>query len=368
MNIDMPTDRANFLLFGMGPKRRKLLYIPGGRLVDALTLEPVRTWEAASEVMDATEYRVDIRLESGRTVAVVEDETGVWIEQYDDRIAITEGAGVLLPRFHGHPFAGRLRALHSELLVNLMPFGPVPNLWVYPRPWYRDAAMVLMCLRATGNLRLVEPWIMGLHSAWDRNNAGCAEADNLGQVLFMVSLVDAPGHPVVGEVLKALPAYHRDGHIVGQTDGAEHPVYQTKWLKFGLRALGLDDPYVIPPLQDSYSSVFWMDYRDEHSGGGRFSVESLQNYPYLNWAEAHFHCDDPPEQMDEMRPPLTREAAASQAEYWRLQSLADCGAIPEKHLRNGVCMPHTWHAAEMFLYLLDIEEQDEDHADTSGRV
>jgi hypothetical protein len=42
--------------------------------------------------------------------------------------------------------------------------------------------MMLICLELTGNLDLVEPWVMGLAKLWDRNNAGVPEADNLGQV------------------------------------------------------------------------------------------------------------------------------------------------------------------------------------------
>ena len=246
-----------------------------------------------------------------------------------------------------------LRALHAELLTNLMPFGPVPDLWAYPRPWYRDAAMMLMCLERTGNLCLVEPWVMGLHKVWDRNNFGNAEPDNLGQIMYMLSLFGARKHPLVEEVLKAVAACQKGDHIVGITDGREHPVYQAKWLKYGLKSLGMDDCYRIPEVPDTYSSLFWMDYRAEHARGERFGQRQLALYPYLNWAEAHF-CNEPmPEPLGELQPPLTREANASQAEYWRLEPLADAGAIPAENVANRVGMPHTWHAAEMFLYLIE---------------
>ena len=81
---------------------------------------------------------------------------------------------------------------------------------------------------------------MGLHKVWDRNNSGDAEADNLGQALFMVSLFGAHKHPLVAKVMEAVPGYRKDDHIVGRTDYAAHPVYQTKWLKFGLKSLALD--------------------------------------------------------------------------------------------------------------------------------
>ena len=346
-----------FLLFGMGDRRRKFLYCEGGRLLDALTLEPVREWKTAEEEIDASEYRVALRTEEGIKVIVEENEEGVYLEEEGDRLALTKGSRVCLPRFDGNPFADLLRALHAELLVNLMPVGPVPNLWVYPRPWYRDAAMMLMCLEKTGNLGLVESWVMGLHKVWDRNNAGEPEADNLGQVLFMLSLFGAHSHPLVGRVVKALPAYHRDNHIVGKTDNAEHPVYQTKWLKFGLRALGMDDPYLIPPVVDSYSSLFWMDFRHDHVEGGRFSEKTLATYPYLNWAEAHFYETELPESIDTLSPPCTREGAGSEADYWRLHALAQVGVTPAEQAEGRMCSPHTWHAAEMFLYLIERSQQ-----------
>jgi hypothetical protein len=62
---------------------------------------------------------------------------------------------------------------------------------------------------------------------------------------------------------------------------AEHPVYQTKWLKFALKSLGLDDPFRIPAVFDSYSSLFRMEYRSEHVPGARFSSRTLALYPYL---------------------------------------------------------------------------------------
>ena len=96
-----------------------------------------------------------------------------------------------------------------------------------------------------------------------------------------------------------------------------------------------------------------MDYRKEHVPGERFSERTLSLYPYLNWAEAHFHDESIPESLTELRPPLTREGVGSEAEYWRRMPLSDNGVIPSQQITNRVCTPHTWHAAEMFLYLIE---------------
>ncbi|GBC98082.1 hypothetical protein HRbin17_00577 [bacterium HR17] len=341
---------TQFLLFGMGSRRRKIAYVSGGKLLDAWTLEPIRQWQVATERIEPSEYRVTLIDLSGKEIVLFEDTDGVWLRENGRLERLTTGERVNLPSFEGHPFAAWLRALHAEILVNITPFGPVPNLWVYPRPWYRDAAMALMVLTLTGNLHLIEGWVMGLRSVFDRNN-GYEEPDNIGQVLYMVGLFGAKEHPIVPQALNAIDKFRRGEHIVGLTDFAEHPVYQTKWLKFGLRALSLDDPFKIPPIPDPYSALFWMDFREHHIPCERFSAHTKMLYPYLAWAEAHFYDELPPEALDELVSPLTWEAQASQAEYWRLKALADASIIADDDVCCQVARPHSWHAAEMFLYL-----------------
>ena len=134
-------------------------------------------------------------------------------------------------------------------------------------------------------------------------------------------------------------------YIKGRSDFADHPVYQTKWLKYGLRALGLPDPYTIPKVADGYSSLFWMDYKDTY-------VKSKDHddrgpYPYLGWACDHFHGvrKSPLGNRDY---PLTWEQNASEADYAPLE-IKDPVFVGKK-----LSDPHTWHAAEAFLYLLGL--------------
>lgn len=335
----------------MGPRRPKLLY-RDGLLRDVASGAVLRRWESHSERIEPHEHRVTLETDSG-VVRIHEDESGLRVSE-DGNCQEYGTSGVCLPRFKGHPHATWLRALHAEILVNLMPFGPVPNLHAYPRPWYRDSAMMLMVLEKTGNLGLVEPWIAGLHQVYDNNNAGECEADNLGQLLYIVSLIDGGAkHPIVERVLKASRQYEvggpKDRHLLGRTDFAERPVYQTKWMKFGLRALGLDDPYEIPAIEDKYSSLFWWDYKDQHIGERCFEGDVGVNYPYLTWAEAHFYGDAPPMHLLGAKTPLTWEAQASQAEYWRMREIAS------ELETERIAAPHTWHAAEAFLYLLELD-------------
>jgi hypothetical protein len=325
----------------MGP-RRKLLY-KSGKLTDIRTGEVVREWDARSELIEPSEYRVFFQTTSGRTIRIHEDEQGIWLDENGLKSSLSLGR-VKLPRFEGHPHAKFLRTLHQEILFNILDGKPLPNLLVYSKPWYRDSAMVMMVLEKTGNLGLVKDWVLGLREPFDKNNAGEREPDNLGQALYMISLVSNARHPLVRTVLDTITEFRRSHYITGRSDFAEHPVYQTKWLKYGLRKLKLKDDLEIPSVSDSYSSLFWMDFPGRHVAHDRFGKESIENYPYLGWAEAHFYADKPPMPVDLDPYPLTWESHASQAEYKKM------ALISEEHVKQKVCTPHSWHAAEMFLY------------------
>lgn len=336
-----------FFQFGMG-LRSKYIY-KQGVLLDALTGAELRRWEVRHATIVPPEYRVCLTTVDGRTVEILEDARGVWIDDATGRKALpgTEHP-VRLPDFAGHRHASILRVLHHEILMNVTERGPLPNFLVYKRPWYRDGAMMALCLKATGNLDLLRGWILGLREPFDRNNGGETEADNLGQALFLISLVGDRGHPLVARVLAELRRFEtRDAqglYIKGRSDFASHAVYQTKWAKYGLRALGLDDPYTIPRLADSYSSLFWMDYRDIHVAGAEASDRG--HYPYLGWATDHF-LGQKRSPISNRDYPLTWEGHASQADY-RGMALIDPVFAREK-----ISVPHTWHAAEIFLYLND---------------
>ena len=333
---------VRFFLFGMG-NRRKLIY-QDGALRDARTGETLRRWDVAEDLIVPPSYTVGLRTRDGRDVRIVEDEAGVWLVENGHRTALRTESRLSLPTFEGHPHAPVLRVLHQELLINVVDGRPVPNLFVYPRPWYRDGAMMAMAFRKTGNVGLLRDWILGLREPFDRNNAGQTEPDNLGQALYLVSLVSDRSHPLVEIVRREVPARLRDGHLTGDSDFAPHPVYQTKWLKFGLRSLGLEDPYTIPRVADSYSSLFWWDYTDQHVATG--SRHDSGDYPYLTWADDHFYGQHKGP-LGDRDYPLTWEAKASQADYAKL------GILSDGYVKARLAAPHSWHAAEAFLRLMD---------------
>lgn len=343
-SYDVPD--VKFFLFGMGA-RTKLLY-RDGILFDAKSGRELQRWKVQKEIIVPPDYAVALETEDGAAITLREDSEAVWVEQGGQR-TVLEGtkSPVKLPDFAGKKFPRVLRVLHQELLVNIVEAGPVPNFFVYEKPWYRDGAMVALALKETGNLDLLKPWIIGLREPFDKNNKGETEADNLGQALFLISLVADKNHPLVAKVLAEVPRFEKSDatgkFILGRSDFSDHPVYQTKWLKYGLRSLGLPDSYVIPKVADSYGALFWMDFKDQHIAGK--DSDDRGRYPYLGWACDHFH-GTKKSPLSNRDYPLTWEEHASEARYDGLKIISP--ALVKKRLSP----PHTWHAAEAFLLLL----------------
>ncbi|HEY6229287.1 MAG TPA: hypothetical protein VI282_19370 [Verrucomicrobiae bacterium] len=338
---------VRFFLFGMG-LRPKFIY-RDGKLIDVRNGVIVRQWKIKSDVILPPEYRVVITKEDGNKLQIAEDEQAIWITDATNRVTIGGSEKpIKLPFFEENKYSQILRVLHQELLINTTPEGPLPNLFVYRKPWYRDGSMMAMALQKTGNLRSIRDWIVNLRDPFDRNNAGETEADNLGQALYLISLVSDKKHPLVQQILLTTKQFEAESpngkYIRGRSDFAEHPVYQTKWLKYGLRALSINDTFGIPEISDSYSALFWMDYRDAHVFGK--DAADRDAYPYLGWANDHFHKvkKSPISNRDY---PLTWERNASQADYNGMSIIGDA------YVKQKLAAPHTWHAAEVFLYLLD---------------
>ncbi len=332
---------VDFFLFGMGA-RTKYVY-GGGQLTNALTGELVRTWDVTEELIVPPAYTVALRTKTGSCSYLVEDEEGVWIEENGEKTSLS-ASRVSLPTFADHRLGLVLRVLHQELLVNVVDGRPVPNLFVYPKPWYRDGAMMAMVFKKTNNVHLIKEWVESLREPFDRNNGNETEADNPGQVLYLVSLVSDKSHPLVSTARQALSGFETAGHIAGRSDFALHPVSQTKWAKFGLTSLGLADPYTLPQVDDGYATLFWWAYKDLDKTGQ--SVIVSDDYPYLTWAGCHY-TGQMLGKLSDRDYPLTWEAKASQAQCDGMNRIAPVYA------KEKICVPHTWHAAEAFLYLLD---------------
>lgn len=349
-----------FFLFGMG-NRRKLMY-KGGILYDALTSEMLRSWKPIHEHILPPEYTVAWQTRDGRPYSLREDEEGVCLMVEGTRTFLTADP-VRLPDFKsgelfGNGHAHALKILLHEVLVNVVEGKPLANCMVRTAPSYRDAAVICEALRRTGNLGLVKDWILGLREPFDLLRDGERESDNLGQALFLISLVADKEHPLVPRILEEAEVLRRTDYLDGRTDGAEHPVYQTKWLKYGLKCLGLPDHWHIPVSFDSYAPVFWMDYRDAKSAGPPFTEKAKDAAPYLAWAEAHFHGWDAPMPFAPKSYPMSWETHTDRDPPYGMS------LVSPEYVDRRVAAPNARHAAEMLLYYLDKAEAGSHRQDT----
>lgn len=346
---DMPD--VKFFLFGMG-NRTKMIY-KDGVLKNAVTGQELYKWKVVKEIILPPDYTVCLSLTDGNQITIKEDEEAVWILDGRSKIAVMEtDTGIKLPDFKEYKYPQILKVLHHEILINIIDGKPVPNFFVYKKPWRRDGAMMAMCLNITGNIDLIKEWALSLDDPFDRNNGGVTEADNLGQTLYILSFFTDKNHPLVtkilGEIKKFEVSDHDGIYIKGFSDAHEVPAYQTKWLKFGLKSLNLPDDYTIPQVEDDYSALFWWDYKDSYKAGTKDAC-NRDKYPYLGWACDNFHRQkgSPISNRDY---PLTWEIEASQADYKGMS------VIDEKYVAAKNSSPHTWHASEVFLYLINIKK------------
>ncbi len=333
---------VKFFFFGMG-NRPKMVY-KNGKIINLSTGKSIRRWKVKTATIVPSEYLVHLELEDGRAVDIQEDSTGVYAYENNLQIILAESP-VKLPSFGGNRFAGILRVLHHEILININDGKPLPNFMVYAKPWYKSAAVITMALVQTQNVPLISDWILHLNSPFDRNNNGYAEADNLGQALYMLSIVSDKKHPLVNKIMDEADNFDKGGYIEGRTDLQPHAVFQTKWLKFGLKALQLPDKYKIPTAYDSYSSLFWFDFKQEYVKGEQFDDNVALISPHYSWAEDHFfkQAKGPISLKDY---PLTWEAEATEVNYSKL------GLIDQTLVDVRISPTNAWQAAEILLLLL----------------
>lgn len=340
-------DAPAFQLFGLGT--RPTFFFSDGALRRASDGALVHKWRHGAEA----EFRPDCyRVELGGEPIVWEDAEALWWRDGSAppvRLAASERSPTL-PDFRGHPHAAALRALHAELLCCFAGLEPVPNPFVYPIAWRRDAAMAALALARTGNLALFTPWARTLSDPFDRNN-GCEEPDNLGETLFLLGSLGLADSPLAARCeAEARRRLGPDGALAGTVDGHRHAVYAACWLRFGLEACGRDFSWVpVPDEPDVYGTLFWM--RREWVGPAAAATEEPYTpfYPYLWWARAHFRRLAVPAPVPTPGRPLSWEQRASAANYAGLAPLSPA------HAAARLAAPHAWHAAEQFLLLLDAE-------------
>ena len=332
-----------FFLFGMGD-REKFIY-KDKALYRYKDNEIIYAWNDCTEEFIFDEYTVVITKNNGERVVLLENEEGFFVNE-----KCLTASKINLPTFEGQKFQKHLRILHHEILINIIDGKPVPNYFVYKNPWYRDGAMMGMVLKATNNLHLIKDWVLSITELYDKNNAGNEEPDNLGQLLYLISLVSDKNNPIVEKAINEAKRISENGTLTGLTDFNNHEIYSTLWLIFGLKELGIENDYFKAPEKfDDYARMFWMD-RQGVERQTHFENKYNWLYPYLWWAVKHFENEPIDEEFLEISYPMSWEKEASQANYEGIRHLS------KTYAENKFSAPHTWHGAEMFLYLIEMEK------------
>lgn len=228
-------ENENFYIFGMGLRKKYILakadnsnyklieYESGQEILSNLTIEE----------FDYQNYTVYC----SNNIKIFENDKGIYIENNSKVEILDESTYINIPDFNNYEHKEQLKILFNEVLVNITQDGPKPNFIAYEGVWYRDAAIVAKVLEETNNLEQINEWLNNLNEVYDKQN-GREETDNLGQVLYLISLAENKNEDLINKVLEEAGRLRtEDGYICGYTDGSKHPVYQTKWLIYGMEQL-----------------------------------------------------------------------------------------------------------------------------------
>ena len=327
--------REKFILTNKNEKYVLIRYSDKKEIMKDLILEKV----------DYPNYTIYLKDGDNSNIKIYENETGIYIDKKEETIVLDDSVHINIPNFENYKYKDQLRNLFNEVMINITGEGPKPNFIAYDEVWYRDAAIVAMVLEETDNLDQISNWVNNINKIYDEQN-GTKEADNLGQVLYLLSLTEDKNEELIENVLKEAENLRtEDGYINGITDGENHPVYQTKWLIFGMKKLGIDfSQYKVPNISDSYGNLLWFDKEIEYKA---FNINDRWQYLYY----ANIHHNNSSFEYRKTNYPISNEAIPSKANFENMS------IINENFTNAKLVTPHAWSAAEMFLYLLDLERE-----------
>jgi len=339
--------KEKFYIFGMGLRDKYILRKTDNNLYELIKYKDksIVIDNLKLDYIDYENYTVHAKDMLENEIIISEDEDRIYIKNNNDTNVLQDNIKINIPTFDNYEHKYQLRVLFNEVMINITEDGPKPNFIAYSNVWYRDAAIMAMVLEKTNNINQIENWIMHINKMYDNQNDG-NELDNLGQLLYLSSLTENKNDNLILEIQKEIEKnVYTEGYLNGITDGAYHPVYQTKWLIFGLKKLGLDySKYTIPNLKDSYSQLVW--FCDEKSDGRTYGIN--KRWQYIEYASLHFNKKKI--DFDNKAYPLSLEYRPSKANFENMN------IIGQDFVKTKLVVPHGWAAAEMFLYLIDLDE------------
>lgn len=337
---------SDYYYFGLG-NRKKYLYKPN-KIIDIETKKEIITFKEKEHMIVPNLYTVIIETIDGDFIKIEENEDGIFYI-VNDKKKILDGTKkhINLYDFSDQKYRNIKKVLYGEILFNIKDSVIYPNVIVYDKPWYRDAAIASMVLKYTNNTDLIKNWVSNISDIYDLQNAGIKEADNLGELLYILSTQEDINYELVNKIQEEanqIASSNEDGYYIkGQTDFGNMYLYQNLWYKLGMESIGREYPFdlsIIP--EDRYALMaWWSDYQTIDTN----AIESVE-YPYLTYASRH-KLNSGKIVMNINLYPLSWEINASQAKYNNYEGI-------DNLMKNDKTSPiHTWAASELLLWLLN---------------
>ena len=205
-----------------------------------------------------------------------------------------------------------------------------------------------MVLKETNNIDLVENWINSITDIYDLQNKGEKEADNLGELLYILSTSSNPNTELIERIeaeAEEIATNNPNGYyLYGRTDYGEQFLYQNLWYILVIESVGRTYHFDLNSIpEDAYSKMaWWSDYEIKD----KTNTFNDDLYPYLTIGSRH-KLGTGTIPLNENLYPLSWEVAATEAKYDNYIGI-------DNHMCFAKTSPlHSWTASEFILLLLD---------------
>ena len=335
----------DYYYFGMG-NRKKLLY-RNNSLIDISSSKEIYTFKEKEHLIVPNRYMVLIETIDNEYIKIYEDSEGVHFS-INDKDTIIEGTNnhIDLYNFDNQKYQNIKKVLYSEILFNIKDSKIYPNIIVYDKPWYRDAAIVSMVLKNTNNTNLITEWVNSIEDIYDVQS-DIREPDNLGELLYILSTQEERNEELIDKIVdeaNRLADENPNGYyIFGKTDYSNEFLYQNLWYKLGIESVGRDFYFELDTIpKDNYSAMCWWSNYTAF-GDNEGSIE----YPYLTAAKYH-KLRKGRIIVNSNNYPLSWEKNASKANYDNYLNINVNDLAYDR-----ISELHSWSAGELLLLLLD---------------